>query len=49
MRVEVYMTLPPTNKETVKEQECECGIDDQGNWSDNVFDRFGCECEEERS
>lgn len=32
-------------RETVKEQECECGLDDQGKWSDTVFDRFGCDCE----
>ena len=26
------------------EENCECGIDRNGNWSDEVFDRFGCEC-----
>lgn len=27
-----------------KEIDCTCGIDDNGNWSDAVFDRFGCDC-----
>lgn len=30
-----------TNKET----DCECGLTEEGVWSDEVFDRFGCECE----
>jgi hypothetical protein len=29
-----------------KEQDCMCGIDENGHWSDEVFDRFGCDCDE---
>ena len=25
--------------------DCECGLDEKGNWSDKVFDRYGCSCE----
>ena len=25
--------------------DCECGLDEKGNWSDKVFDRYGCDCE----
>jgi len=27
-----------------KEQDCTCGLDEHGQWSDEVFDRFGCDC-----
>lgn len=30
--------------ELLKEEECECGLDEQGKWRDEVFDRYGCEC-----
>jgi len=30
-----------------KEQDCVCGIDENGHWSDEVFDRFGCDCDED--
>ena len=43
----VYVKSESITNEGVKEQECECGIDDQGKWSDTVFDRFGCDCENE--
>ena len=29
--------------------DCECGLDENGNWSDEVFDRYGCGCEKEES
>ena len=29
-----------TNKD-----DCECGLDETGDWSDKVFDRYGCDCE----
>ena len=29
-----------TNKD-----DCECGLDEKGNWSDKVFDRYGCDCD----
>jgi len=32
---------------TSKEQDCTCGLDENGQWSDEVFDRFGCDCGEE--
>ena len=28
-----------------KKDDCECGLDEKGNWSDKVFDRYGCGCE----
>jgi len=31
-------------KEKEVEENCRCGIDRNGNWSDEVFNRFGCEC-----
>jgi len=31
-----------------KEQDCTCGLDENGQWSDEVFDRFGCDCDEEQ-
>ena len=27
-----------------KEQYCECGLTESGKWSEQVFDRYGCEC-----
>jgi hypothetical protein len=27
-----------------KQDNCECGLDEKGQWSEKVFDRFGCEC-----
>jgi len=27
-----------------REQDCECGITETGEWSDTAFDRYGCEC-----
>ena len=30
-----------------KEQDCECGLNQEGKWSDAVFDRFGCSCDED--
>ena len=30
-----------------KEQDCTCGLDEHGQWSDEVFDRFGCDCDED--
>ena len=30
--------------ELLKEEECECGLDEKGKWVDEVFDRYGCEC-----
>ena len=30
---------------TSKEKDCECGLKEDGTWGDEVFDRFGCECE----
>ena len=30
------------------EQNCECGISEKtGNWSEKVFESFGCNCETE--
>ena len=29
-----------------KENHCECGLNEQGVWKDEVFDRFGCDCSE---
>ena len=26
------------------EENCQCGIDRNGSWSDEVFNRFGCGC-----
>jgi len=28
-----------------KETNCQCGIDRDGNWSESVFNRFGCDCD----
>jgi hypothetical protein len=32
--------------ESDKENHCECGLNEQGVWQDEVFDRFGCDCSE---
>ena len=29
-----------------KEENCECGITQDGKWSDELFDLFGCCCDE---
>ena len=29
-----------------KEENCECGLKEDGTWSEEVFDRYGCSCEE---
>jgi len=29
-----------------KEENCECGLKEDGTWSEEVFDRFGCTCED---
>ena len=29
-----------------KEENCECGLKENGTWSEEVFDRYGCSCEE---
>ena len=26
--------------------DCECGLKEDGTWSEEVFDRYGCSCEE---
>ena len=31
-------------KSTNKEQDCECGLTESGEWSEQVFDQYGCEC-----
>jgi hypothetical protein len=28
-----------------KEKHCECGLDNQGNWNERLFEEFGCECD----
>ena len=28
-----------------KEEHCECGLDNQGNWNERLFEEFGCECD----
>ena len=35
--------------ETHKQENCECGLDERGHWSEIVFDRFGCDCDETES
>ena len=30
----------------IKENDCECGIKEDGTWSEKVFDNFGCSCDE---
>ena len=35
------------DEEMSKEQDCTCGLDEHGQWSDEVFDRFGCDCDED--
>ena len=32
-----------------KENHCECGLNEQGVWKDEVFDRFGCDCSEKEA
>ena len=29
----------------INKDDCECGLDEKGDWSDEVFDRYGCDCE----
>jgi hypothetical protein len=31
-------------KEALKERDCVCGIDENENWSEKVFELFGCNC-----
>jgi hypothetical protein len=28
-----------------KEENCECGLTEDNTWSDETFDRYGCDCE----
>jgi len=35
-------------EEQYKEENCECGLTDNDTWSEEVFDRFGCTCEEDK-
>ena len=28
-----------------REKNCECGLKENGTWSEEVFDRFGCTCD----
>ena len=35
-----------TDGYTYKEENCECGLTEEGVWSDEVFDRFGCTCDD---
>ena len=28
-----------------KETDCECGLTQEGVWSEELFDRYGCECD----
>ena len=37
------------DNETHKQENCECGLDERGQWSEIVFDRFGCDCDETES
>jgi len=32
-------------EEKRREENCECGIDEDGKWSEALFDKFGCTCE----
>ena len=32
--------------EELTQENCECGIDESGQWSEIVFERFGCDCDE---
>tara|TARA_R100001126_G_C4790910_1_gene131827 strand:- start:416 stop:544 length:129 start_codon:yes stop_codon:yes gene_type:complete len=34
-------------KEKEKEENCECGLMDDGTWSEELFDEFGCTCDED--
>jgi len=29
-----------------KETDCECGLTQEGVWSEELFDRYGCECDD---
>jgi len=28
------------------EQNCQCGVDENGKWSETLFEEFGCTCRE---
>ena len=30
-----------------KEENCECGLTEDNTWSDEIFDRYGCDCEDD--
>ena len=32
-------------KEKEKEKNCECGLMEDGTWSEKLFDKFGCTCD----
>ena len=32
-------------KEKEKEENCECGLMEDGTWSEELFDKFGCTCD----
>jgi len=32
-------------KEKEKEENCECGLMENGTWSEELFDKFGCTCD----
>tara|TARA_R110002020_G_scaffold420113_3_gene629248 strand:+ start:440 stop:565 length:126 start_codon:yes stop_codon:yes gene_type:complete len=31
--------------ELKKENDCECGLTEDGRWIEEVFDRYGCSCD----
>ena len=33
--------------ERLIEEFCECGLDEKGQWSETIFEEFGCNCREE--
>lgn len=42
--VKAVLMQSANQPETHKQENCECGIDEKGRWSETVFDRFGCGC-----
>ena len=43
---EYWLDAPDSPCPSCEEEEhCECGLDNQGNWNERLFEEFGCECD----
>ena len=41
------ITMENHDHDYLIEENCQCGIDASGNWSEEIFEEFGCTCRDE--